>query len=153
MNFRQPASFGKRQEFVAMAELLRRGYDVYLTLVDDQQIDCIVRQEVGGKPQYIDIQIKARSKDCDPRDAGRFAAMEIRKPRRNFFFVFFSERANAYWVMRSTDLIKEAYRNSRGKNAGKYSIVFATYSTKTGKVLPRPRFEKYRDGFDLLKLK
>ncbi|MCX5647991.1 MAG: hypothetical protein NTX40_02670 [Planctomycetota bacterium] len=153
MNFRHAASFGKRQEFVAIAELLRLGYDVYLTLVDDQQIDCIIRKEVRGRPQYIDIQIKARSMDCDPRDAGRFAAMEIRKPRRNFFFVFFSERADAYWVLRSTDLIKEAYRNARGKNAGKYSIVFTTYSAKTRKVMPRPRFEKYRDRFDLLKLK
>ena len=35
-SFRSSASFGKRQEFVAIAELLRRGFDVYLTLVDDQ---------------------------------------------------------------------------------------------------------------------
>jgi len=43
MAYRDSASFGKRQEFVAIAELLRRGFDVYLTLVDDQQIDCVVR--------------------------------------------------------------------------------------------------------------
>jgi hypothetical protein len=24
-----------------VAELLRHGYDVYMTLVDDQQIDCV----------------------------------------------------------------------------------------------------------------
>lgn len=42
--FRSSASFGKRQEFGAIAELLRRGYDVYVTLVDDQQIDGVVRQ-------------------------------------------------------------------------------------------------------------
>jgi hypothetical protein len=33
--FRHSASFGKRQEFGAIVELLRRGYDVYTTLVDD----------------------------------------------------------------------------------------------------------------------
>lgn len=48
MNFRSSASFGKRQEYIAVAELLRRGRDVYMTLVDDQQIDCIIRQGVEG---------------------------------------------------------------------------------------------------------
>ena len=35
---RHRASFGKRQEYIAIAELLRRAYDVYMTLVDDQQM-------------------------------------------------------------------------------------------------------------------
>ena len=49
MTHRTTASFGKRQESIAVAELLRRGFDVSMTLVDDQQIDCIVRQEQNGK--------------------------------------------------------------------------------------------------------
>ena len=64
--FRNTASFGKRQEYIAIAELLKRGHDVYMTLVDDQQIDCIIRR---GDHDYIDLQIKARSDD------GNFAAM------------------------------------------------------------------------------
>lgn len=60
MNFRSSASFGKRQEFTAIAELLRRGLDVYMTLVDDLQIDCIIRQDDGERLRYLDIQIKAR---------------------------------------------------------------------------------------------
>lgn len=60
--FRSSASFGKRQEFSAIAELMKRNYDVYLTLVDDQQIDCILRLEREPYPVYVDIQIKARSK-------------------------------------------------------------------------------------------
>jgi hypothetical protein len=53
-SFRPSGSFGKRQEYIAVAELLRRGYDVYMTLVDDQQIDCVVRLEVGPHPVYIE---------------------------------------------------------------------------------------------------
>ena len=83
MSYRSSASFGKRQEFVAIAELLRRDFDVYLTLVDDQQIDCIVRKEVDGELVYLDIQIKARSKDCKPKNAGTFAALEVRAARPN----------------------------------------------------------------------
>jgi hypothetical protein len=151
MTFRSSASFGKRQEFVAIAEMLRRGFDVYLTLVDDQQIDCVVRKEVSGEPIYLDIQIKARSKDCNPRNAGTFAALEVRKPRPNFFFIFYSEQADCYWVLPSTELINEANQNKSGKNAGKYRIVFTNLSRKTGLVTPRPRFEKYMNNFNILR--
>lgn len=73
MSYRSRASFGKRQEYVAVAELLRRDFDVYMTLVDDPQIDCIIRQEVNGHLRYVDIQIKARSNLCmqsRPLDCG-----------------------------------------------------------------------------------
>ena len=105
MAFRSSASFGKRQEYLVVAELLRRGFDVYMTLVDDQQIDCIIRLECDEVLRYQDIQIKARSEDCEPTNAGRFAAMEIRKPRENFFFIFSSEQAGMYWIMFSLKLI------------------------------------------------
>lgn len=95
MAYRDSASFGKRQEFVAIAELLRRGFDVYLTLVDDQQIDCVVRNEILGEPVYLDIQIKARSKQCNPKNAGTFAALEVRNPRANFFSSFFPNKPTA----------------------------------------------------------
>jgi hypothetical protein len=48
MTHRSTASFGKRQESIAVAELLRRGFAVYMTLVDDQQIDCIISRGVCG---------------------------------------------------------------------------------------------------------
>ena len=69
-------------------ELLRRGYDVYMTLVDDQQIDCVIRQEKNGKLRYLDVQIKARSENA--KNPGTFSAMEIRQPRENFIYIFYS---------------------------------------------------------------
>lgn len=150
-NFRSSASFGKRQEYIAVAELLRRGHDVYMTLVDDQQIDCVLRQEKAGQLRYLDIQIKARSRAADPRTAGTFAALEIRQPRPNFFFIFYSEQVNAYWVMPSLVLIREASQNKTGLNQGRYSIHF-TRATKTGLHL-RHHFEKYLNAFELLEWK
>ena len=147
-DFRSSASFGKRQEFVAIAELLRQNFDVYLTLVDDQQIDCIIRQEKNGQLRYLDIQIKARSKDCKPTSAGFFSAMEIRQPRDNFYFIFYSEQADTYWVIPSLDLIRESRRNKSGKNAGKYSINFCSV-TKAG-IKGRLRFKHYESAFHLL---
>jgi hypothetical protein len=151
VRFRDSASFGKRQEFVAIAEMLRRGFDVYLTLVDDQQIDCILRFDGDEGPRYMDVQIKARSGTCAKRNAGTFAAMEVRHARPNFFFVFYSEQARCYWVMPSLDLVKLARRNKSGKNKGRYTIIFTNYSRSRDEVRPRPKFKDYRDNFDLIR--
>jgi hypothetical protein len=145
--FRSSASFGKRQEFVAFGELLRRGYDVYTTLVDDQQIDCIIRLD-RDPPVYVDIQIKARSDTA--KNPGTFAAMEIKKPRPNFFFIFYSESADCYWVMPSLDIAKHANRNKSGKAIGRYRLVFTNTTTK-GEVRPRPKWKSYENNFDLIK--
>jgi hypothetical protein len=134
-----------RQEFAAIAELLKRNYDV--TLVDDQQIDCIVRLERDPYPVYVDIQIKARSKNA--KNPGTFAAMEIRRPRRNFYFIFYSEAANQYWIMPSLEVAKLANRAKSGKAIGRYRIVFTNTNVK-GEVRPRPKWEEWRDKFELL---
>lgn len=148
MAFRDTASFGKRQEYVAVAELLKRGFDVYMTLVDDQQIDCVVRLD-EEQPRYIDVQIKARSKSA--KNPGTFAAMTIRKPRQNLFFLFYSELADCYWVVPSLDLVAGSNQNKTGKNAGRYRTVF-TNTLKSGEARPRPKWEDYRNNFDLLRL-
>lgn len=146
LRFRSSASFGKRQEYIAVAELLRRGHDVYMTLVDDQQIDCVIRQEKDGQLRYLDIQIKARS--FDAKYPGLFAAMDVRCPREHFYYIFYSESANMYWVIPSLELIEEANQNKEGKNKGKYSINFANVGGK--KTNPRPCFGKYQNAFELL---
>jgi hypothetical protein len=126
---------------------MKRNYDVYLTLVDDQQIDCILRLERDPYPVYVDIQIKARSKDA--RNPGTFAAMEIRKPRPNFYFIFYSEAGNQYWIMPSLDVTKLATRNKSGIAKGRYRIVFTNTNVK-GEVRPRPKWERWRNNFKLL---
>lgn len=138
-------------EFVVIAELLRRGFDVYLTLVDDQEIDCVVRQEISGKPVYLDIQIKARSKECKARSGGSFGPLKVWKPRPNFFYIFYVGHADCYWVMPSTELARQAHKRKTGKDKGKYDINFTNWSKKTGLPKPNPRFAKYEGNFDLLR--
>ncbi len=145
--FRNRASFGKRQEYTVIAEMLRRGLDVYIPLVDDQQIDCIIRRGTGD---YLDIQIKARSKDCIPFDAGRFAAMDIPDPRENYFFIFYSEQANCHWVFPSLKLVKLASQNKQGANVGKYHINLTGWSKKKDQVYPNPKFDEFKNNFALL---
>lgn len=147
MAYRDTASFGKRQEYTAIAELLKRQFDVYMTLVDDQGIDCVIRRESGGKLDYLDVQIKARSRECVPWDAGRFAGMNILKPRKNLWFIFYSEQLNKYWVINSIKLTHSgiASQNKKGKNAGKWHIYLTLYSKKHKEVKANPRFSKYED--------
>ena len=122
MSYRDSASFGKRQEYV-VAELLKRGLDVYMTLVDDQGIDCIIRI---NENTYIDIQIKARSKTA--KQWNFFAAMTI-EPRDNYYFIFYLETNNTFWVMPSNDVVKYAITNKNGKHVGKHSLTLPKSET------------------------
>lgn len=146
MAYRNTASFGKRQEYIAVAELLKRGFDVYMTLVDDQGIDCIVRLD-RPVPVYLDIQIKARS--ASAKNPGTFAAMNIQDPRPNYFFIFYSEGADTYWILPSQDVLDKGNINKEGINAGKCRIVF-TNTLKDGTVKPRPKWAEYQNAFHLL---
>ncbi|MCK6418279.1 MAG: hypothetical protein L6Q57_04985 [Alphaproteobacteria bacterium] len=146
MAYRDSASFGRRQEYGAFAELLKRGYDVYATLVDDQQIDCVVRLD-KEPPVYIDIQIKARSKTA--KNSGTFSAMTIKNPRANFFYIFYSEGADCYWIIPSLDIVEKANVNKDGKNKGKYRLVLANQRVD-GSWHPRPKWKEYENDFDRL---
>ena len=141
--FRNTASFGKRIEYWIIGLMLKEGLDVYVPLVDDFGVDAIIRKDNGT---IFEVQIKARSNAVVIGDAGLFAALTHEK-RKNYYFVFYSERLDTIWIMSSKDFIKEAVQNKTGKNKGKKSIWFN--GTKTDKETKKkfeytkPQFEKY----------
>ena len=143
MSYRDSASFGKRQEYVVVAELLRRGFDVYMTLVDDQGIDCIIRLDDN---RYVDVQIKARSTKA--KQWNFFAAMSI-EPRDNYFFIFYLEVNDTLWIIPSNGVVQHATMNKTGKNAGKFSLSLPKSDT-TEKA---KKFKKYQGeaDFELLR--
>lgn len=141
--FRDSASFGKRQEYSAVAELLKRGFDVYMTLVDDQGIDCIVRLD---QRRYVDIQIEARSRTA--KQWHFFAAMDF-QPRRNLYFIFYTEKNDSFWTMPSRDVARLAVRNRTGKNAGRRSL--ALPRTLDGAKAQRMELYLNDRGFALLR--
>lgn len=140
MSYRDTASFGKRQEYSVIAQLLRRGFDVYMTLVDDQGIDCVIRLD---EHRYLDIQIKARSTTA--KYWNFFAAMSF-KPRQNLYFIFYTERNDSYWIMPSQEVAQLGVKNKSGKNAGKISLALpkSAQGSKVG------RFAKYLNTFEQL---
>lgn len=80
--FRHNAGFGKRMEFWVIGEMLRRGFDVYIPLVDDRGVDAVVRLQSG-----VYVQIKARSLDVKFGDAALFSAIKHDEPRDNYWFI------------------------------------------------------------------
>ena len=47
VSFRHSAGFGKRMEYNLIGKMLMEGLDVYLPLVDDHGVDCVIKQENG----------------------------------------------------------------------------------------------------------
>lgn len=55
VSFRHSAGFGKRMEYNLVGKMLMEGLDVYLPLVDDHGVDCVIKKEDGT---FIEAQIK-----------------------------------------------------------------------------------------------
>ena len=143
ISFRHSAGFGKRMEYNLVGKMLMEGLDVYLPLVDDHGVDCVIKKEDGT---FIEIQIKARSNEVAFGDAALFAAItHVFTP--NFFFVFYSERLGSMWILSSEEFLQECVTNKTGKNAGKHSIWFngcrTDKKTREKTEYRYERFEKY----------
>lgn len=139
ISFRHSASFGRRMEYWIIGRMLKEGLDVYVPLVDDSGIDAVIRK---GNRDFIEVQIKARSDKVAPGNAALFAAIEHERVRDNYYFVFYSERLGATWIMSSEEFIADAVQNKTGKNAGKRSIWFN--GCRAGTEYAHAKFDKYR---------
>jgi hypothetical protein len=94
-SFRHSAGFGKRIEFWVAGLMLKEGIDIYMPLIDDNGIDAVIRKEDGA---FIEVQVKARSKTVIMGDAALFAAI-THEYRKNYYFVFYSERLETFWII------------------------------------------------------
>ncbi len=139
ISYRHSAAFGKRIEYYMVGLMLKEGLDVYLPLVDDDAIDAVVKKTDGS---FVEVQIKARSKDVVFGDAAIFAALR-HEHRPNYWFVFYSERMDKTWILSSKEFIQESNQNRTGKNAGLRSIWFNGRKTKERTEHVKPQFEKY----------
>ena len=127
--------------------MLKQGLDVYLPLVDDDAIDAVVKRPDGT---FVEVQIKARSKDVVFGDAALFAAL-THELRPGYWFVFYAERMDTMWIMSSSEFIRESVQNKTGKNVGKRSIWFNGKNTASGTEHVKPQYAKYvATNFDRL---
>lgn len=138
--------YGKAREKIVVGELLRCNLDVYLPIVDDRGIDCVIRLDDGD---YIELQIKSSSDKANKGSAGLFTGLKIPVPRKNYFFLFYVALAGVsgtYWLFQSTEIVKLATA-ANVKNVYKYDTGYEIDLTgnaqKKGGVYPKPQFSKY----------
>lgn len=143
MTYRDSASFGKRQEFSVITELLKRGFDAYATLVDDKGIDCVIRIT---ESRYLDIQIKASSKKAtQPYNFGGIPT----SPKENYFFIFYVEVADKFWLIPSMDFPQLFGKTTKeGKHKGKFNVIIPQVNSKKYGL-----FKKYEGENGILLLK
>ncbi len=142
-NHRKILGFGKQIEHRIVGLLLNECFEVYAPLIDDDAIDLVIKKSNGT---FIEIQIKARSKAVAIGSGARFSMISHKK-RKNYFFVFYAEKLNTYWIMSSEEFLKNSTQNKAGKYIGRRNINFAGKRTdkKTGKCAEYvyERFKKY----------
>lgn len=137
--YRHLAAFGKRIEYYVIGLMLKEGLDVFLPIVDDDAIDAVIKRPDGS---FVEVQIKARSKDAKFGSAAFFSAIS-HEYRRNYWFVFYSERMEKKWILSSKEFIYEAAQNKTGNNIGKNAIWFNGKNSKEETEHVRPQYEKY----------
>jgi hypothetical protein len=118
-----------------------------MTLVDSQQIDCIVREDCGEEePRYYDVQIKARSSEAQRVSWARWPNVKILKPRQGLYFVFYSDRSHDYWVIPSRYLVEHSLEAKKGHG----TVTLAKWSSDDGPPEYVEASEQYLGAFDQL---
>lgn len=150
--YRHLAAFGKRIEYYVIGRMLKEGLDVFLPMVDDDAIDAVIKKPDGT---FIEVQIKARSRDVKFGSAALFAGIP-HDYRPNYWFVFYSERmseqehTDIFWILSSHEFVENSGINKNGKNKGKRWIRFN--GKRKNREPAYPRYEKYRESnFDRIK--
>ena len=118
---------------------------MYIPVVDDQGIDGVIRR---GDKDYVELQFKACSEDCLPKNAGKFTGVKIPEPRENYFFLLYSHQAKTCWIFRSTELVALALPNKTEDNVGTYEITLT--GLKKGKAYAFPQYSEYENNFEIL---
>ena len=129
---------GKRAEFLVFGELLRRGAELYLPVVDTG-IDAISRLKVGT---YLEIQVKSTEAE---NQAGYFNISNL-EPKPNFFIVCvdMSERKMEQWnkpevwILPSTEFVKYATGTKKG-----YRLPLPEKDTRYGNIPREEILEQY----------
>ena len=137
-SFRSSASFGKRIEYNIIGRMLMDGLDVYVPLVDDHGVDCIVKNKKG---KFVEIQIKARSENQTDR-AALFANITHHDEIKNYYYVFWSEAMSCMWILSGAEFLKESRELKGGAHAGSHTIKFN--GCRNGQPYPLPKYDKYR---------
>ena len=124
---------GKEGELKVIGELLRRGFVVYLPLVDIGGVDCVIKTDVG----YMEIQIKTR-------ESAQIILFQVREysPRDNFFIICYNlKEPSVFWVIPSK-IFKNESRTVKTKRGRAFRLVLGDENSRM-----RRNLHIYKDNF------
>ncbi len=125
---------GKQGELKVIGELLRKGFDIYLPLVDIG-IDCIIKTGID----YREIQIKTR-------EFAKKVLFDVKefKPRNNFFIIcYYIKEPDTFWIIPSNIFKNNAIFIKKYK---RFRLVLGEEDSKM-----RRKLHIYRNNFFQLK--
>jgi len=137
---------GKQAEFLVFGELIRRGADLYLPVID-KGIDAIIRKEDGS---YLQIQVKSTEAS---EQAGWFNVWDLELYKgRNLFIVCveMSKEPPEIWVLPSEVFMEYANVSKSKEGWNKYTLGIDSKDTKHGNELRRSLLKEYREAWGRL---
>ena len=137
---------GKQAEFLVFGELIRRGADLYLPVID-KGIDAIIRKEDGS---YLQIQVKSTEAS---EQAGWFNVWDLELYKgRNLFIVCveMSKEPPEIWVLPSEVFMEYANVSKSKEGCNKYTLGIDSKDTKHGNELRRSLLKEYREAWGRL---
>jgi hypothetical protein len=132
-------SVGKIGELHVFVELLRRGVNPYVPLVDTEGVDAVVRRPDGS---FLEIQVKAIRTPQTPR----WFQVQRLQPRNNYFIVCVALATDPIetWVIPS-----HSFEAHSTVSQGTYDLNLD--STARGQTVPRGKLlEEYKEAWHLL---
>ena len=137
---------GKRAEFIVFGELIRRGADLYLPVIDIG-IDAIIRKNDGA---YLQIQVKSTEAQ---NQAGWFHVWDLEEYEGRRLFIAcvdMSKEPPESWILPSEVFMDYANVSKSKEGWKKYTLGMNSRSRKHGNELRRNLLKEYREAWELL---
>jgi len=137
---------GKRAEFLVFGELVKRGADLYLPVIDIG-IDAIIKKQDGT---YLQIQVKSTE---SPEQAGWFNVWDLERYKDKGLFIVcveMSKESPEIWVLPSEVFIEYAVISKPKEGWNKYTLGIDSKDTKHGNETRRILLKEYLGAWHLL---
>lgn len=112
---------GKVGELIVTSVLIKKGYDVYDSIIDDRGIDIIVRVEKGNKVFHKDIQVKHSKYYEKSMDYFFGISKSTFVARSNYYFAFVLDKDKIFII--PSNFIKTNWDSMWQDKSGNLKII------------------------------
>lgn len=147
-----PKRKGKIGELIAIRKLTELGFDVYDNIVDDREIDLIIRNEYKGSINHKDIQVKF-SRLYKQFDLYWFGINKSTFQPNDKLYLFFVLDENRIFIIPSLELF-QILKDVRTDKKGNWKITIIlkdNWIIKSKKGKADINIEKYLNNFSQLR--